>query len=130
MKSRNEFYVYLSSNTNNIEFLSNKNTSFTNNIKPTLHLQDEFDVALENIIFELKIISIETVDKNYGIQLTARFTNNYGIYPLGYKITYVPQNDIHGGTVAMLIYNLNTDLSHFLRILSVVESKQDNISCI
>ena len=28
-------------------------------IKPTLQLQDEFDVALENIIFESKIISIE-----------------------------------------------------------------------
>ena len=51
MESRNEFYVYPSSNTNNIEFPSNKNIGFTDNIKPTLHMQDEFDVALENIIF-------------------------------------------------------------------------------
>ena len=51
MESRNEFYVYLSSNANNIEFPSNKNTGFTNDIKPTLNLQDQFDVTLENIIF-------------------------------------------------------------------------------
>ena len=62
MESRKEFYAYLSSNANNIEFPSNQNTEFTNNIKPTLHLQDEFDVALENIIFEPKIISIEKCD--------------------------------------------------------------------
>ena len=45
---RDEFYVYLylSTKVNNIEFPSNRNTGFTNNNKPTLHLQDEFDVAL------------------------------------------------------------------------------------
>ena len=69
MESRNEFYVYLSSNANSIEYSSNKNTGFTNNIKPTLHLQDEFDVALEKIIFEPKIISIEKNDKSYGIKM-------------------------------------------------------------
>ena len=30
----------------------NKITGFTNNYEPTLHSQDEFDVALENVIFK------------------------------------------------------------------------------
>ena len=46
-----------------------------NTIKPTFHLQDEFDVALESIIFELKIISMEKEDKNYRLELAAHFTN-------------------------------------------------------
>ena len=47
----------------------------------TLHLQDEFDVALENIIFKPKIISIEKEDeKNYWLDLTAHFTNKDGIF--------------------------------------------------
>ena len=52
MESRNEFYVYLSSTANGIEFPSNKNAGFTIDIKLSLHLQDGFDVASENIIFE------------------------------------------------------------------------------
>ena len=51
MESRNEFYIYLSPKINSIEFPSNANNGFTDNIKPTHHLQDEFDVASENIIF-------------------------------------------------------------------------------
>ena len=47
------------------------------NITPTLHLQDEFDVALENIIFEPKKIFIVKGNKNYGVELSAHFTNIY-----------------------------------------------------
>ena len=45
-----------------------ENTRFTDNIKPTLSLQDGFDIALENIIFEPKITSIERGDKNYELE--------------------------------------------------------------
>ena len=89
MESRTEFYVYLISNANNIKLPSNKNNGFTNNFKSTLHLRDEFDVALENIIFEPKIIAIEKGDKNYGIELAARFTNKDELYHDRYKAKYV-----------------------------------------
>ena len=99
MESRNELYVYLSSKGNSIKFSSNKNTWFTYIIKPKLSLQDKFDVALENIIFEPKIISIEKEDKNYGLELAAYFTNKDGIFHDGYNITYMPQIYIHGDTL-------------------------------
>ena len=37
-----------------LNFISNENTRYNNNITPTLHVQDEFDVALENIILNQK----------------------------------------------------------------------------
>ena len=37
----------------------------------------------------------------------------------GYNITYVLQNDIQGGTLDKLNYNVNNDLSQSLRKLSV-----------
>ena len=55
-------------------------TGFTINFKPTLHLQVELDVALKTIIFELRIISFQKGDKNYGIELAACFTNKDKIY--------------------------------------------------
>ena len=127
MEACNEFYVYLSSNANSIEYQSNKNSGFTNNIKPTLHLQDEFDVALENIIFEPKIIAIEKNDKNYNIQVNIHFTDKNGIYHKGYKVNYTPQNDIHGDTIDEVIYNLNIDFSQFLKKFSMIESAKDTI---
>ena len=58
MESGNEFCVYLFFfKANSIEFLSIKNTMFTNNIKLTLHFQDELEIHLENIIFDAKPIS-------------------------------------------------------------------------
>ena len=90
-------------------------------------MQDEFDVALENNIFEWKIISSEKGDKDYGIELTAHFTKKYGIFNLVCKITYVPLNDIQGDTLDKLICNFNIDLSQFLRKISVVENTQDTV---
>ena len=50
-------------------------------------------------------------DKNYGIELAAQFTNKNGPYHDGYKVKYVPQNDIHSDTIDELIYNSIIDLS-------------------
>ena len=40
---------------------------------------------------------------NYGIELTAHFTNKDGIFHDGYKITYILQNHIQGDTIDKLI---------------------------
>ena len=107
MESRNEFYVHLSSKANSTDISSNKNTGFTKNIKPTLQFQDEFDVVFGIIIFELKTISIEKGDRNYGLELATHFTNKDGIFRDGYNITYVSQNDIYSDSLEKFTYNLN-----------------------
>ena len=71
----NFMFIFFFSKANGIEFLSNKNRTFTNNIEPTLHFKDELHVALENIIFQIKLISFEKGDKNYGLELAASLTN-------------------------------------------------------
>ena len=43
-------------------------------------------------------------------------------------MSYVLQNYIFGDTLVTLIYNLNIDLSQFLRKISVVESTQSKTS--
>ena len=83
--------------------------------------------ALEKIIFEPKMISIEKADKNHGIELATRFTNKDAIYHDGYDAKYFPSNYIHGDTLNKLIYSLNIDLSKFLKKAFCVESAQDKI---
>ena len=78
-------------------------------------MQDEFDVVLENIIFEPKIISIEKDDKKYGIKFGVHRTNKKGLHDNRYNIKYTPQNDIHGDTVDKLICKLSNDVSQFLK---------------
>ena len=51
-------------------------------------------------------------------------------YCMIYKVTYISQNNIHGDTLDILIFNLNIDLFEFLSQISVVNNTQDKILCI
>ena len=64
-----------------------------------MHLQDEFDDALENIIFEPKIIYIEKDDKKYDMKFGVHRTNKKGLHDNRYDVKYTPQNDIHADTI-------------------------------
>ena len=115
MESRDDFYVYLSSKSNSNEFPLNKNNAFTNVIKPTLQFNGEFDVALENIIFDPNLILIKKMDTDFEFSIEVNFINDVGEMKGIYNVHYKPTKNIYGNTIEDLIINLNKDMISFLK---------------
>ena len=129
MSTSDDFYVYLTSNSNKTEYTSNIHNSFTNNVNPSLQLNGEFVVALENIIFNDDIISINAYDPKYEIRIEVIFINTsvLDIQGFGYAINYSPTKNIFGENVSDIIHYLNEDLYDFLKTKRVIHSSQEFI---
>ena len=127
MTTSDDFYVYLTSNSNKTEYTSNIHYSFTNNVNPSLQLNGEFVVALENIIFNDDIISINAYDKKYEIRIEVIFISKTVKNGFGYAINYTPTKNIFGDNVSDIIHYLNEDLYDFLKLKNVILASQDFI---
>ena len=129
MSSTDDFYVYLTSNSNKTEYTSNIHNSFTNNVNPSLQLNGEFVVALENIIFNDDIISINANVRKYEIRIEVIFISTIPLVKngFGYAINYTPTKNIFGDNVSDIIHYLNEDLYDFLKLKNVILNSQDFI---
>ena len=124
MSTSDDFYVYLTSNSNKTEYTSNIHNSFTNNVNPSLQLNGEFVVALENIIFNDDIIAINADDDIYRIRIEVIFISTTVKNGFGYAINYTPTKNIFGDNVSDIIHHLNEDLYDFLKKNRVIHSSQ------
>ena len=122
-----DFFVYLTSNSNKTEYTSNIHNSFTNDVNPSLQLNGEFVVALENFIFNDDIISINAYDKKYAICIEVIFINKSCRKGGGYIVNYTSTKNIFGYNVSDIIHHLNEDLYEYLKIEKVILSSQDFI---
>ena len=104
-----EFYVYLNSKSNLKEFRDNTPSCFTNIIKPTIHLTDEYQVALENIIFPSNLIKIRKNDERYFIKLKIEFVDSKGRGTPNAILNYIPSIDISQNNISDIISELNID---------------------
>ena len=52
METREDFFIHLISSENKNEFMKNKPSAFTNVLYSPNNLMDDFEVGLQNIIFE------------------------------------------------------------------------------
>ena len=127
MTTCDDFYVYLKSSSNITEFTSNKHNSFTNVVKPSLHLNDEYEVALQNIIFTPDIIAIKAFDPTYEICFNVQFINLNKRKGSGYMVNYIPTENIFGGNIEEILDGFNRNLIKFLKLKKVIISSQDYI---
>ena len=121
MDSSDDFYIYLSSEANKNEFKENNSSAFTNIIRPTIQLQDSYDVGVENIIFSPKVKNIVKNDQQYKIELSFMFSNGEDGYDLVGIFTYVPTKDIIFDNIQDIIAFLNYDFKKFLLENDVIE---------
>ena len=115
MSTSDDFYVYLKSNSNKKEFTSNKHNSFTNVVKPLLQLNDEYEVALQNIIFNPDITAIKSYDPFYKICITVQFINSNNRVGNVYDVDYIPTQNIYGSTIEEILDGLNQNLMKYLK---------------
>ena len=121
MDSSDDFYIYLSSDANKDEFKKNNSSSFTNIVRPTIQLQDSYEVGVENIIFSPKVKNIVKNDERYKIELSFTFSNGEDGYDLVGIFTYVPTKDIISDNIQDIIAFLNYDFKKFLLENQVIE---------
>jgi len=119
MKHDEDFTVYLRS----VECLGsypyNKASEFTNSISDKIELSDDFEVALQNIIFNPKFEAISAEDKRFNIWISMKFfhkdieniqwNKNDGI-----ELMYIPSINIGGDDNNTCVRQLNNDLVDFL----------------
>ena len=122
MIPRENFYVYLTSNGNQVQYTENESSSFTNIIRPSLNLDDEFEVALVNILFKNDIIAVHKHDIDYHCTVEVKFTDEHGTVVSGYSVKYTPQIDFIANNLDDLINIFDKDLITFLGYNKVIES--------
>ena len=112
---RDDFFVYLISEANSRLFSTNKNSGFTNIIKPCIVLDGQYQVALENIIFDDKYVAVKKDDSKFSIKLKiTEFSSDW-------KKTYVkiheytPSSDFIAKTEFDVIACLNYELLQMVR---------------
>lgn len=108
-RSGDGFYIYLNSKSNIKEYRDNTPSSFTNIIKPSIHLTDEYQVALENIIFPSNLIKICKNDETYFIKLMVEFHNNLERETPNAILKYIPSIDFHQNNINDIITEVNLD---------------------
>ena len=121
MDSSDDFYIYLSSESNKNEFKENDSSAFTNIIRPTIQLQDSYEVGVENIIFSPKVKNIVKNDQRYKIELSFTFSNGEDGHDLVGIFTYVPTKDIISDNIQDIIAFLNYDFKKFLLENDVIQ---------
>ena len=112
MDASDDFYVYLYSESNKDTYKNNKGSRFTNVINPPLRLSDEYNVAVENVIFKPRIICIPKNDEKYKIELIFRL---HGADKVHLKIEYVPSIDVIGKDIQDIITLLSIDFKECLK---------------
>ena len=121
---REDFFVYLISDANMRQFSTNKNSGFTNLIKPGLLLDGQYRVALENIIFDDKYTAIEKNDSDFTIKLKiAEFSDDWQVtYRQIYE--YTPSSNFIAKTEADVINFLNFQLLQMIKEQGIVEPSE------
>jgi len=107
-----EFFVYLFSSLNKIEYPKNSPWGFTNIISPKLNLDDSYEVGLANISFNNRLALIKKYDNDYRIIINIKDKKKSDIQPK--VVVYIPQKNLEGETIHELIQNFNTDLVNYL----------------
>ena len=126
METRDSFFVYLNSTFNKNEFPNNKFSGFTNVIKPTISLDSDYEVSIENLIFNPSLYMIPKHDRNYLIQIGISYEKEDGRRG-GYTLNYTPENFINAENIYQLISHLNNDLVSFLVRNNVIRKDQPYI---
>ena len=110
--SEDEFFVYMNSKQSKDVYTWNKGNTFTNNVSPHIHLDGEYEVALQNIIFKNDFIWIRKNDPKYYMRFTCKYTHHKGSKG-GFSILYKCQVDITGECIISVIRALNIDVKNF-----------------
>ena len=127
MEGGQNFYIYLSSRENISQFPHNSPTSFTNLMKPTLSINSNYEVTLANIIYPNKIVNIKKDDPLYSIDIIVNYFNPNNRHDNKFvqiKNQYKPRVNICAKDTYDLINQINSDLTNFLKIKSVIQEKQ------
>ena len=124
---KEDFYVYLDSETNTDQFTTNSPNQFTNVVKPPLILPGQYDVALENIIFKKNIFAIKAGDKRYRIILSIITYDEDGTILGWTDLEYYPLVDIPGDNIKQLVRNINRDFMNLLKKKNIIKNRHDDI---
>ena len=111
MASPDDFYLYVSSRLNRLEFKENRSCAFTNIIAPFIKLDGMYEVAVANIILPQNIPTIKRGAPEYFLDFEI-FTSTNIVPPL--KITWSPTADIGGDEIESLITNIDRDIVNWL----------------
>ena len=127
MKGDDEFFMYLSSNHSKEDYLENKPSAFTNRISPCHLLENEYEVALENIMFKKSYVYIKKHDPEYFINVSVKFYDMSGIVGGGTSVKYTCQKDISGASMTEVAQKVNNDLLEYLIKERLVSNIHDNL---
>jgi len=109
MDTQDDFVVYLNSKANLDEYPRNRAGAFTNILNPNIVLNNEYEIGLQNIIFNPRYDVALPGDPDYSIRLFIEFldANNQSFSGTGF--TYYTAINISGDSKYLAIQSLNND---------------------
>ena len=117
------FYVYLTSSEDGDGSHKNDATSFTNTMKPSIQLQGDYLVALQDINFNHKFFTIKKGDSRYKLTITLYTQRRKFIK----DVIYIPTVDITCKNIQSLIIFLNSDIKKVLLNSEFIIDSTDNL---
>ena len=122
-----EFYIYLRS-VENTGIYPNIASSFTNVISPVKNLSSEFEVGLQNIIFNPLFNTISSKSNEYTIKLYDEKIKAAEDVVLDVRLfTYKPSVNITGNTFKDAIDSLNNDFMQYLVYKDLLDNQRGSI---
>lgn len=127
MTSEEEFVVYMHSSENLDQYPQNTPGAFSNSFQPSIHLSDEYEVGLQNIIYSPKFDAILKDDTDFSIRIFTQFLNPDGSSYNGTGFTYLPTQNILGENIHLAIRALNDDFLKILKVNRLVDKTQEYV---
>ena len=114
MATEGEFVIYVQSVVNKKEYPNNRAASFTNILNPPINLDEEFEVALQNLIFLKKFDAILAYDERFNIDMEFIFLDKDNKIVNKKTYNYVPDLNISGNSVMETVVDLDLNIKNFL----------------
>ena len=128
METREDFFIHLISSENKNEFMKNKPSAFTNVLYSPKNLMDEFEVGLQNIIFENSFDAIVIDSKKFSIYLHVEQFTEMRAFALNVTgLNYKPTKNLRGKNIHETIISLNNDIVTFLKHNEIIDNESDII---
>ena len=108
------------------EYPYNAVGSFTNTIKPSIHLNGRYEVGLVNVIFPNQLNAVTKNDPLFAIDFKINYFNS-GRRVAGESVQYLPTKNISGDHVYRVIPSLESDIRSYLIKQRLLRAETENI---
>ena len=128
MEMQDDVIVYIQSHENEKEYPQNNASSYFNILKPGLHLREDCEVGLKNVIFEEKYDAIHAISSRFCIHLVLECIVSWNTVPfIRLRFDYIPTKNIACSDLKNCIEELDIDFRQSLVTKNFIDKKHPPI---